>query len=701
MKIPKSFLGALFAGLLVFSSNAPAAPFSPKTLKITGPSAFFQRGRGPIDLPITVSGTDANLILAVFTNNQASRIQGINNGYLGWHYMNNIDTCLYISPPQALAPGKHTIHWNGREGLRSNMDYYLWAYDHVSPPQPAARHIPLNRGFGSFVTRDTDGTPLARPLFIPTVDHINVSLTPSPITRYRWALGNDPNDAVFVETTRYSGWSDTGALALNPENLNEFFVVTDRPDNRMLLYKYAWTPNGEAVKQTNWGEDGASSLYAVSPAAAWRNPGVITDGEDYLFFVCSQNDPADPKSWLVWFDIMYGVELRRQDLSEWWTGPSPDGNGNTVYGPTVFTYRNRRIALASHASCLHMLLDPYVEDERDLAVYVNGSGDGIGDKISGICNDPDAAPFAWSTALDSGLFTVFPADGFDHTSFGLIAPDGTGAGYFAIGNPVIPIRGAGIVECGSAYDGLYMDCGPGEYSGLRYVAWDIFKGHIAYSEEELIEIHFRRTWDYPHENRANVIFSNPPEINGEPLTNLDQIAVFSSDGKCVGTMFWGMTPLYIFGDDPYTPEIDGILEGEAFSFRIWEKKTRREFPAVAEFETGEAVYHSGSTYTVASLRADESVGVAVASPERFALLQNTPNPFNPSTTLSFTLPRAEQISLTVYDITGRRVAEIARGFYPAGMHSTVWDARECASGVYFCTLRAGKAVETRKILLAR
>lgn len=111
----------------------------------------------------------------------------------------------------------------------------------------------------------------------------------------------------------------------------------------------------------------------------------------------------------------------------------------------------------------------------------------------------------------------------------------------------------------------------------------------------------------------------------------------------------------------------------------------------------EAVGSSG-----VSAKAASGGPVAVREQARaFVLGQAWPNPFNPTTTISFSLPEPGNISLIVYDVTGRKVTELARGFHSAGMHAVTWNARDCASGVYFCTLRAGDRTETRKMLLMR
>jgi hypothetical protein len=70
-------------------------------------------------------------------------------------------------------------------------------------------------------------------------------------------------------------------------------------------------------------------------------------------------------------------------------------------------------------------------------------------------------------------------------------------------------------------------------------------------------------------------------------------------------------------------------------------------------------------------------------PTEFALSQNYPNPFNPTTTIRFDLPENSNVLLVVYDVLGRKVAELANGNHPAGYHSAIWNASDVASGIYF------------------
>ena len=78
-----------------------------------------------------------------------------------------------------------------------------------------------------------------------------------------------------------------------------------------------------------------------------------------------------------------------------------------------------------------------------------------------------------------------------------------------------------------------------------------------------------------------------------------------------------------------------------------------------------------------------------------------PNPVRGSATIEYLLPRAGQVRLDVFDVTGRRVARIAGGAQAAGWHTAVWDARGAASGLYLCRLSAASAVRTEKIVVLR
>jgi hypothetical protein len=88
-------------------------------------------------------------------------------------------------------------------------------------------------------------------------------------------------------------------------------------------------------------------------------------------------------------------------------------------------------------------------------------------------------------------------------------------------------------------------------------------------------------------------------------------------------------------------------------------------------------------------------------PLRFELAQNYPNPFNPSTVIRYQLPNSANVTLKVFDVTGKEVAEVVNGYQTAGEHSVEFNAANLPSGIYFYRLSAGNYTATRKMMLVR
>jgi hypothetical protein len=97
---------------------------------------------------------------------------------------------------------------------------------------------------------------------------------------------------------------------------------------------------------------------------------------------------------------------------------------------------------------------------------------------------------------------------------------------------------------------------------------------------------------------------------------------------------------------------------------------------------------------------------AGAIPKEYALEQNHPNPFNPSTTINYQLPKNGQVRLTIYNSLGQEVRTLVDSELLAGYYQTLWDARDNAgrlvgSGVYVSVLEAGEFVQTKKMVLLK
>ncbi len=88
-------------------------------------------------------------------------------------------------------------------------------------------------------------------------------------------------------------------------------------------------------------------------------------------------------------------------------------------------------------------------------------------------------------------------------------------------------------------------------------------------------------------------------------------------------------------------------------------------------------------------------------PETTTLEQNYPNPFNPATTINFNLAKDSKVSLVVYDVMGREVANLVNGNMVRGSHKVTFDASRLVSGVYYYTLKAGEMSQTKKMMLIK
>jgi len=86
---------------------------------------------------------------------------------------------------------------------------------------------------------------------------------------------------------------------------------------------------------------------------------------------------------------------------------------------------------------------------------------------------------------------------------------------------------------------------------------------------------------------------------------------------------------------------------------------------------------------------------------QFALFPNYPNPFNPVTTIGFSLPDAQQVTLSVYNLVGQQVVTLVNKELPAGYHAINWHAENMASGVYLSKLSSGGKTITQKMLLMK
>ena len=107
------------------------------------------------------------------------------------------------------------------------------------------------------------------------------------------------------------------------------------------------------------------------------------------------------------------------------------------------------------------------------------------------------------------------------------------------------------------------------------------------------------------------------------------------------------------------------------------------------------VFRFNTTYVGLNHQSDDAVV------EKYELLQNYPNPYNPETTISFDLPRTSEVTLKIFNILGEHVTTLVSKRLLAGNHQYKWNAGSLASGVYLYRLEAAGFVQTKKMILMR
>ena len=170
---------------------------------------------------------------------------------------------------------------------------------------------------------------------------------------------------------------------------------------------------------------------------------------------------------------------------------------------------------------------------------------------------------------------------------------------------------------------------------------------------------------------------------------------------------WSFTTLAPSGDSLFLVTNTLTLTARTYlstdrgeSWTLWDTQSGTEILDM-EIASGRAHEARALGYYYAELGATDARAVAGGVPEDFLLEQPYPNPFNPSTTILFSIPRRSAAKLAVYDGLGREVAVVVSKELDPGTYSLQWSAAGIPSGVYFLRLETPHGARTRRLLLIR
>ncbi|NQT33984.1 T9SS type A sorting domain-containing protein, partial [bacterium] len=199
--------------------------------------------------------------------------------------------------------------------------------------------------------------------------------------------------------------------------------------------------------------------------------------------------------------------------------------------------------------------------------------------------------------------------------------------------------------------------------------------------------------DLPLHSSEGINANNPPLQSREGIKGGVEIGVYT-DSKLIGSgvLQDGVCGIAVWGDDLSTDETDGALEDQSFEIRLLTDNglTTPEYTVLV----GEAIYQTDG-FAVIQLTASSVI------PVEFGISSAYPNPFNSVMRISYGLVEAGDVSLNVFDLTGRHVAELVSGHFKAGTHTTVFDGIDLSSGVYLLRLESNGDVSQMKVALVK
>ncbi len=224
------------------------------------------------------------------------------------------------------------------------------------------------------------------------------------------------------------------------------------------------------------------------------------------------------------------------------------------------------------------------------------------------------------------------------------------------------------------------------------------------------QTHFTRAWPGGTPYLAMNVYVTAASCDSVPVGAGDEIGLFDGD-VCVGSALLtgpivAGTPLSVIAstDDPTTPATDGFVPGRPVAFRIWRSVPGVEYadPSIEKvFAAGTGTYASLGTAVIA-LTARRPTGVSDRPAlQGYRLYANYPNPFNPATTIRFTIAERRSTVLKVYDLLGREVAVLVSGELDPGEHAVRFDGSRLPSGLYVCRMAAGGYTALTTMILQR
>jgi len=244
--------------------------------------------------------------------------------------------------------------------------------------------------------------------------------------------------------------------------------------------------------------------------------------------------------------------------------------------------------------------------------------------------------------------------------------------------------------------------------GSGYVIWSNSNGDFHGDKNMWLDPtapqQFWSCTSYEPRNNNNIRDApSPADLNGFMLSHLEFCGLFSGalwtqDGSGIEYLHYADDSFSAGGDNAQKRGNGQTLDVENRYDGIYVMKIMQATPASQNIFWDQLCWIAWDSD--AGIISNE-VAVEDAAPAAFTVAQNTPNPFNPTTTINFNLAQQGQVSVDVFNVAGQKIATLANDVMSAGNHSVTWDATGFAAGVYFYTVKSGDYSKTMKMTLLK
>jgi hypothetical protein len=207
-------------------------------------------------------------------------------------------------------------------------------------------------------------------------------------------------------------------------------------------------------------------------------------------------------------------------------------------------------------------------------------------------------------------------------------------------------------------------------------------------------------------NQVNTGNTSVVLVEIEGLFFGDEVGIWTESGNLVGSghVINGKAALTVWGRNVLLPDNDfGAKMQEPLRLTLWSAGMEKEYPLKiialntidGQVRGQQNLLFEPDAIFIAKVEIEETI------PQRYTLEQNFPNPFNPSTTIRYEIPRDVKVTIDVYNLLGQKIRTLVDEEHSAGVYQIVFTGEMLASGVYFYRLQAGNYTEIKKMVLLR